>query len=343
MLVGFLYVTVNGCSSVEENTLEPATFSADFLIKGVSMVAPVNPIGDVNMKPVVDVNANSISVMPYAFFALDNPEIRYNQHGQHWGENLEGVAACVELAHKNGLSVMLKPHLWIGRGMYTGLFSLSTDKEWKTWEESYSRYILQFARLADSTKAELFCIGTELGAAIKNRPQFWSSLIDSVKRVYRGKLTYAANWDDYKDVPFWERLDYIGVDAYFPLDRSTTPSLPSLKKNWIAHSEELGEISKRYNRPILFTEYGYRNVDRTAAEPWKENEGDLNNEAQTNSYEALYQTFAGKNWFSGGYVWKWYAEDGRRRRREIDYTPQNKPAEKTIRRWYGMTDSTKLP
>ncbi|MEJ7913083.1 MAG: hypothetical protein WKF70_08010 [Chitinophagaceae bacterium] len=342
-LLGLLYVTGNGCSSTQQEASEPVKTAADFLIKGVSMVAPVNAIGDVNMKPITNLNANSISVMPYAFFSLDNFEIRYNQHGQHWGENIEGVAGCIQLAHENGLSVMLKPHLWIGRGMYTGAFTLSTEKEWQVWEESYSRYILHFARVADSMKTELFCIGTELGAAIKKRPQYWSSLIDSVKTVYHGKLTYAANWDDYKDVPFWEKLDYIGVDAYFPLIKDKTPSLTSLRKNWNGYSDELEEMSKRNNRPILFTEYGYRNVDRTAAEPWKENEGELNNEAQTNSYEALYQTFVGKGWFSGGYVWKWYVEEGRRRRPEIDYTPQNKPAQKIIQRWYGMADSTHLP
>ncbi len=85
---------------------------------------------------------------------------------------------------------------------------------------------------------------------------------------------------------------------------------------------------------ILFTEYGYRNVDYNTAEPWKENEGEQNDEAQVNAYEAFYQSFAGKKWFAGGYVWKWYVDDGHHRKREVDFTPQDTPAEKVIENWY---------
>ncbi len=298
------------------------------------MVAPVNPIDKTVLKPIVNVNANSVALMPYAFFSVDNPEVRYNQHEQHWGENIEGVAGCIQLAHKNNLSVMVKPHLWIGRGIYTGTFRLNTENNWKIWEESYRKYMLHFATVADSMKAEIFCIGTELGATIKERPGFWSSLIDTLRKAYHGKLTYAANWDDYKHFPFWEKLDYIGVDAYFPLNTDETPTVNSLKESWIKYIDELQKISMQYKRPVLFTEYGYRNVDHSTSEPWKENEGNQNDEAQSNALEAFYQSFAGKKWFAGGYIWKWYVEKSRHRKRDIDFTPQERPALQVIENWY---------
>lgn len=298
------------------------------------MVAPQKTIDSAAMQPMVNINANSISIMPYAFCSIENPEVKYNQHGQHWGENIDGVIGCIQLAHQKNMSVMLKPHLWIGHGIYTGAFILTTENEWQLWEDSYQKYMLHFAAVADSMKAEIFCIGTELGACIKERPYFWNSFIDTLKQTYHGKLTYAANWDDYKNFPFWEKLDYIGVDAYFPLATDETPSLNSLKKGWKKYSDELEKISVQHNRPVLFTEYGYRNVDYNSAEPWKENEGNRNDEAQTNAYEAFYQSFAGKKWFAGGYVWKWYVEEGRHHMKDIDFTPQNKPAEKLIKNWY---------
>ena len=52
---------------------------------------------------------------------------------------------------------------------------------------------------------------------VLNRPKFWNELILKIKKLYKGKLTYAANWDEYKRIHFWNVLDYIGVDAYFPL------------------------------------------------------------------------------------------------------------------------------
>jgi hypothetical protein len=332
-LFAFFIINACGCFNSERTASEEVVQSSGFSIKGVSMVAPVNRIDQAGMQPIVNLNANSISLMPYAFFSIDNPEVRYNQHGQHWGENSDGVIGSINLAHKINLFVMLKPHLWIGRGLYTGAFILHSEKEWQLWEESYRKYIVHFATIADSLQIELFCIGTELGASIKTRPHFWSSLIDTVKQVYHGKLTYAANWDDYKNFPFWEKLDYIGVDAYFPLASDKTPSINSLKKGWEKYSDELQKISMKHNRPILFTEYGYRNVDYTGKEPWKENEGNQNNQAQVNALEALYQSFAGKKWFAGGFIWKWYVEE-RRRRSDIDYSPQNKPAAKAIENWY---------
>jgi hypothetical protein len=36
-----------------------------------------------------------------------------------------------------------------------------------------------------------------------NRPKYWQELILEIRKVYKGKLTYAANWDEFKRVPFW--------------------------------------------------------------------------------------------------------------------------------------------
>lgn len=337
LLLFFVVVNNNSCFYSESDSAGsgiPPPNSKGFTIKGISMVAPVKPIDETALKPMKELNANSIAVMPYAFCTPDNPVIRYNHKGQWWGESDEGVIGSTQLAHDQGLSVMLKPHLWIDHGQYTGAFLLKTENEWRVWEDSYLDYATHFARLADSMKIDIFCFATELGAAVKARPHYFSSLIDTLKKVYRGKLTYAANWDDYTEFPFWDKLDYIGVDAYFPLAKEETPSVNSLKKGWQKYIPSLEKISKKHNRPVLFSEYGYRNVDFTGAEPWKENEGKENNQGQSNAYEAIYQSFTGKEWFAGGYVWKWFPEPNRRRKKEIDFTPQEKPALKVIANWY---------
>ncbi len=332
--ITFLTIYVSSCFNVDKKLSKESVRSSGFSIKGISMVAPQRSIDSMALQPIADINANSIAIMPYAFCTIENPEVKYNQHGQHWGENIDAVIGCIQLAHQKNISVMLKPHLWIGHGIYTGAFTLNTEKEWKIWEASYQKYMLHFAAVADSMKADIFCIGVELGTSVKERPQFWNSFIDTIKKTFHGKLTYAANWDDYLNFPFWEKLDYIGIDAYFPLAKDATPDVNSIKEGWKKHINALEKISIEKNLPVIFTEYGYRNVDFNVAEPWKENEGNRNDEAQTNAYEAFYQTFADKKWFAGGYVWKWYMDNGRHRRSEIDFTPQNKSAEKVIARWY---------
>ena len=328
----YFFISSIGCVDTDKTSTDQTPVSSGFSIKGVSIVAPVKPIDSSALQPMVDINANSIVIMPYAFCSPENPVVRYNKKGQWWGESGDGVISCIELAHKNNLTVMLKPHLWIQHGMYTGAFVLKTDNDWKLWEDSYRNYIVYFGNIADSMKAEMFCIGVELGMAIKERPQFWVSLIDTLRTIYHGKLTYAANWDDYQNFPFWEKLDYIGVDAYFPLDKNATPEINSLKKGWKRYSDDLERISNEKQLQVLFTEYGYRNVDYSTAEPWKENEGKQNDEAQSNAFEAFYQTFAEKKWFAGGFVWKWYLDN--KPHHKIDFTPQDKTAATVIKKWY---------
>jgi hypothetical protein len=334
LLIPCLFICFSGCFNTERTSPGEGLPSSGFSIKGISLVAPVKRIDATALQPITNIKANSIAVMPYAFCSPENPVIQYNHKGQWWGESDEGVIGTIQLAHQRNLSVMLKPHLWIGHGVYTGKFKLNTENEWASWEESYRHYILHYATIADSMKVELFCFATELGAAIKERPQFWGSLIDEIKQYYHGKLTYAANWDDYKNFPFWTKLDYIGVDAYFPLSNDKTPSTNTLTKGWRKYSHELQKFSEVNTRRVLFSEYGYRNVDYAGAEPWKESDESKNDEAQANALEAFYQSFADKRWFAGGYLWKWYVEEGHHRHSDIDYTPQNKPAAKVIENWY---------
>lgn len=331
----FFLINIIGCFQADrippkDNTVR----SSGFAIKGISVVAPVDPINETALQPITALHANSITIMPYAFCSSDNPIIRYNHKGQWWGESDEGVIDCIQKAHEKKLAVMLKPHLWIGHGTYTGAFILSSEKNWGLWENSYRDYILHYAFIADKLRAEIFCLATELGAAVKERPVFWSSLIDTLKQVYHGKLTYAANWDDYQDFPYWKKLDYIGIDAYFPLSADETPTVNSLMKGWSIYSDGLQKISALNNRPILFTEYGYRNVDYNSVEPWKENEGNQNDKAQVNAFEAFYESFSGKKWFAGGFVWKWHVDNSGHHNGNIDFTPQDKPAIKVIEKWY---------
>jgi len=131
-----------------------------------------------------------------------------------------------------GIDVLLKPQIWIGRGDYTGHIKLKTEEAWKTLEDSYTAYIMRFVHIAANEKIGMFCIGTELDSFVKERPAYWQQLIKNIREIYTGKLTYAGNWDSYKHVSFWNELDFIGVDAYFPLSEEKTPDATTVTKNW---------------------------------------------------------------------------------------------------------------
>jgi len=172
---------------------------------------------------------------------------------------------------------------------------------------------------------------------IENRLDYWLALIKKIKTNYKGRLTYAANWDEFKRTPFWSELDFIGVDAYFPVSESKTPTVMECLKGWELHKKVVKEISDTYDRPILFTEFGYRSVDFSGKEPWKSDRSmsQVNLEAQTNTTQALFKTFWDEDWFAGGFLWKWhhnYEQAG-----GVDntrFTPQNKPVEVVIKNHY---------
>lgn len=309
-------------------------------IGGVSWVGRPKPITATDLDPLKEVSANWICVIPFAFGEQHKPTLKYNMPWQWWGETEEGIKATIKLAKARGLKVMVKPQVWLRDGTYVGHFTLDTITDRIAWEKAYSAYILDYARVAEQLNVELFCIGTEWSLYVKDRPQFWAQLIADVRTVYTGKLTYADNWDSFEVFPHWDKLDLIGIDAYFPLIEQKTPELSKLIKAWQPHYQKINTIHNNTGKPVIFTEYGYRSVDRNTKAPWEHQQGapkDVNLIAQQNAFEALFRTFWNEDWFAGGFLWNWLPEHC-----DVggdncaDFTPQNKPAALTVKKWYGQ-------
>ncbi|OSY87157.1 glycoside hydrolase [Tenacibaculum holothuriorum] len=309
-------------------------------INGVSFVASSEAINNKHIQPVKKVSANYVALMPFGFIrSISSPEVQYNAKRQWFGETNEGLKQYSSEFRKEKIKVMVKPQIWVWNGTYTGKIEMKSEEDWKQLETSYEKFIVSFAKTSEELKAEIFCIGTELEKFILHRPEYWKQLIGKIRKVYSGKLTYAANWDEFKRVPFWNLLDYIGVDAYFPLSTKQQPTLEEFEKGWLPHKTEIEKVQQQYQKPILFTEYGYRSVHFTGKEPWDSNrvEGQINHENQKNGLQALYNQFWKEDWFAGGFVWKWFHNyekvGGMKNNR---FTPQNKPAEETIKQNYGL-------
>jgi len=307
-------------------------------INGVSFVASRDTITNKHITPVVNLNANYAAIMPFGFIRDPKyPEIIYNSKRQWYGESKAGVKQYIEALKKRHVKIMMKPQIWISRGQFTGFLKMTTETDWKILENAYSSFILEYAQLAQETHTEMFCIGTELEQFVVNRPEYWNQLIVNIKAIYKGKLTYAANWDEFKRTPFWDQLDYIGVDAYFPVSESQTPTVADCIQGWIDHKSTIRNLSNTYGKSILFTEFGYRSVDYSAKEPWKSERSmnTVNLEAQKNATQAIFEEFWDEDWFAGGFIWKWfhnYEESGGENNNM--FTPQNKPVESVVKLYY---------
>ncbi|WP_439151383.1 glycoside hydrolase family 113 [Winogradskyella sp.] len=307
-------------------------------INGVSFVASGSPVDSTNIAPVVAVNANFAAIMPFGFIRdLDHPRIIHNTDRQWFGETRAGAKQYIQELAKSNIAVMIKPQLWVGRGQFTGEIMMQSENTWMKLEASYRDFILEYAKLAKEVQADILCIGTELELFTKYRPEYWNALIDEIRLIYNGKLTYAANWNEYRKTPFWDKLDYIGIDAYFPVSDNKTPSVEDCIVGWEKHKPEIVKFTNSHKKQVLFTEYGYRSVDFTGKQPWDYNRGSglVNLDAQVNATEALFKTFWDEDWFAGGFVWKWFHSHDRVGGLQNNmFTPQNKPVEEVIKNYY---------
>lgn len=281
---------------------------------------------------------NWIAIIPFAFMESHKTDIEYNEGKNWWGSTPEGIANTVRLAKLHDQKTFLKPHFWVDNKGWAGELAFS-GKKWTTWEENYTEFILQMAKMADSLQIDMFCIGVEFKSSVTFRPKFWMALIPKIRAVYRGKLTYSANWDNYQSVPFWNLLDYIGIDAYFPLSSQTNPDKLTLLKKWEKYEKSLTKYAQSKQKQILFTEIGYRSIDKGAGNQWEtENLADMvsvNLALQEKAFASFFETFWKKSWFAGAFIWEWHPFDSSAGGLyHSNYTPQHKPVEKIIEKWY---------
>jgi hypothetical protein len=307
-------------------------------INGISFVSSSDSITQAHVSPVKKVYANYVALMPFGSMkSIRSTEIRFNSNQQWFGETEKGIKQYASQFKKNQIAILLKPQLWVWQGEYTGFILMDSDEDWEKLETAYEKFILHYASIAKELHVAAFCIGTELEKFVVNRPHYWTQLICKIREIYKGKLTYAANWDEFKRVPFWNDLDYIGIDAYFPLTNKKNPTVEDFKTGWKPHKEEIIRVQKQFEIPVLFTEFGYRSINFTGKEPWDSKRviGEINLQAQVNGLQAIYNVFWKEDWFAGGFVWKWfhkYNEVGGNKNNR--FTPQNKPAENVIKRLY---------
>ena len=262
-----------------------------------------------------------------------------------WGESDAGIVYTARLARARGIRTLLKPHLWVrGYSSWPGDINMSSVAEWDAWFASYAEFIMHYAALAEAEHLAGLCIGTELQHATEPaHANAWRRLIKQIRRVYHGPLTYAANWSgEYEQITFWDALDYVGIQAYFPLSAQPSPPLDTLLRAWQPHLQKLAKWQQRVKKPVVFTEIGYKATADAATRPWEWPERlvpvPADEATQARCYEAMFRACWGLPWLKGMFIWKWYpslAADGPARR-HADFTPQHKAAEAVLARWYGQ-------
>ncbi|MBL4667677.1 MAG: hypothetical protein JKY30_00225 [Flavobacteriales bacterium] len=305
----------------------------DNKIRGLSLYQ-LGRLKNLQLEEVIKSNVEWLAVHPYFYQSNETSLDISNPKRIRYGAQKDSVLINEIIKAKyKGFSVMLKPHLWLQEGWRSNIH-FETKEEWGKWFIEYKKQMLYYAILAEETNIELLCIGTELRSSIENLPEEWLLFIREIKKVYSGKLTYAANWNDpifEMNTQFWQELDFIGIQGYFPLTTTINPQLEEIIKGWEKPLKTLERITSKFNRPILFTEIGYRADSKATVKPWEWYSiwspltTKVSTESQVLAYEAFFQSIWDKKWFAGSFIWQWNS---------FDFGIRGKPAQNIITKWY---------
>lgn len=252
------------------------------------------------------------------------------------------LITVIEQAKSLGIIPIIKPHLFVGglpdtRGQIGTTWSKNDQEIEKKWFEGYLNYIMPYIDVSQKENLPYFIIAVELPNLVVDttetgtrRDSEWRNLINTIRTKYNGKLTYAANSESIEKITWWDALDYIGIDAYFTLSGKDNPGLVELENGWtnnktvrtlktfdalsgstVSIVDKLKGLSQKFNRPIVFTEIGYKSVGNMDAKLQKDKtrqKGGIteNQDLQANSYKALFNELSDKPWFKGLFVWEEY-------------------------------------
>ncbi len=280
--------------------------------------------------------ANFISITPFGrVFDLRDTEIQLDFEAPY-GLNRDGIRRFTEAAHARGIRVLLIPHLWVEAGGWRGEMDPGTPERWDAYRTSYRRFLLTWAQNAADAGADGLSLGVECKSWSGRFPNYWRALIADVRAIFPGFLTYSANWDEVDDVIFSEDLDYLGINAFYPLASEHGASTADYIEGAHARVSALRALSERMQKPILFVEVGYTTRTDAAVEPWLWPDGMdgvvVDEHEQARALAASFDAFLPEPWFAGFFVWRYYARlDDVSQEAPWGFSPHAKEAEAVLR------------
>nr|WP_315782206.1 MULTISPECIES: hypothetical protein [unclassified Bradyrhizobium] len=247
----------------------------------------------------------------------------------------EELRAAIQQARRLGLTVIVKPHVWVP-GSWAGAVEPASEQDWKAWFARYQAELERIARIAADEGADVLAIGTEL--ARTTRRTEWNAAIAAVRSAFPRTLLYVAhNADEAEAIAFWPLLDVIGVSLYPPLgaddDRGGRIAMME------AEAERLDALSNRWRKPVLVAEIGLRSAKGAAAKPWE------SAEERAAPVDVQLQADVIEDWLAvlkrpavaGVLVWRWFTDPAAGGNADTDFTVQGKPAEAVLScAWAGV-------
>lgn len=312
---------------------EPA---ATLRFDGFNVIAAAgHPFGSLTAKAslieVKRLGAGAIAIVPFLWQATPTSS------NVTRGDDMTDVElrAAIRDAHELGLAVLVKPHVWVPEH-WAGAIAMTSENEWKEWFANYRYELTRIAYVAADEQAEALALGTEL-AATTQRPE-WAELIAAARAAYAGRLLYMAhNVEEAEAVPFWNRLDAVGVTLYPPLGADDDRAGRRSTMQTVA--DRLSVLAALTGKSVMVGEVGLRSAIGAAAKPWESAEERVSPPDPSLQAAVLADWLAAldRPAIGGVLIWRWFTDPDAGGLADTDFTVQHKPAERALRcAWTGQ-------
>lgn len=281
------------------------------------------------------IGVNWIAAIPYGYMeSNDSQEVQYAGHSII-GESDESMLAVVQDAKFRGMKVLMKPQIWISHSSWPGAVEFPDEASWRSWHQSYERWIVHYAILAELIDADAFCVGTEFVRATLEHPDEWRRIIRRVRDVYHGPLVYAANHGkEFENIEFWNDLDYIGLNNYYAIRGTPESGTAEMKEAFLEQKEKIHAVAQRFQKPVIFTEIGYTATQNSGMSLKLSESGSYDEYWQDQCYRLALETYWNESWFYGFYWWKWFSDPSDQGTRADKHSPHGRPSEEILKLWY---------
>lgn len=288
-----------------------------------------------SLKTLHELGTNAVSLTPFGYAKNETESTVYFVLDNTWDETLGSLFKANDDAQLLGMHVMMKPHIWLGNGKWCGEITITDSGELKKWENAYCQFITYHGLIAELAGMQSLCVAVELPHIVQHT-DMWRRIIRCARGAFSGQLTYGANWmDEYDGITFWNDLDFIGIQNYFPLSKSKEEPSAEMYSRAKELSVTLSEFSKKWNRPIVFTEAGFPSIEYGLMSPHREDFSQNRSEdSQALGYSILFEEFSQQPWFKGFFWWKWESGNSSRRSSDKSFHIRGKKAESVVKKFY---------
>lgn len=286
------------------------------------------------LREIADLGANAVLLSPAGY--MEHAKAQSIVIDVRRTPTRADFAAIIREAHRLGLKVILMPTVLLSHPRGSEWRGVIEPPDWKEWWEQYRDFLKFFCDVARDASADVVMVGSELVSTEKQTDE-WLRVVELARSLFpEGKLGYSANWDHYRPVKFWDKLDLIGMTSYYTLAQENGPSVEEIAASWAPVRDEITAWVRTVGKPLVLTEVGWCSQEGASTAPWNyyhnQRATAAGHEEQRRLYEGFIRAWDGVPELGGVVWWEWTPDDGGPG--DFGYTPRNKPAEQVLRAWF---------